>query len=81
MTILSLIVFVISMIAMIIQIVMRIIWPDLAPKGTTTILIVILFLGSIQLLGISVLGEYIGKIFEEVKQRPKFIVKSIFRNK
>jgi len=81
MTILSLIVFVLSVIAMIYQILLRLIWPNLVPKGTTTVLITVLFLGSIQLLGISVLGEYIGKIFEEVKQRPKFIVKSIFRNK
>lgn len=81
MTILSLVVFVLSVIAMFIQICMRIAWPNSVPKGTTTVLITILFLGSIQLLGISVLGEYIGKIFEEVKQRPKYIVKSIFKNK
>jgi hypothetical protein len=37
-------------------------------------------IGAIQLLGISVLGEYIGKIFEEVKQRPKYIAKSIIRS-
>ena len=80
MTILSLSVFFLSFIAMLLQIILRIIYPNLAPKGTTTILIVVLFIGSIQLLGISILGEYIGKIFEEVKQRPKFIVKSIFKN-
>jgi len=81
MTMLSLVVFILSVLAMIVQVTLRLIWPDSAPKGTTTILIVILFIGSIQLLGISVLGEYIGKIFEEVKQRPKYVVKSIFRNK
>ncbi|EKE14750.1 MAG: hypothetical protein ACD_12C00312G0007 [uncultured bacterium] len=81
MTILSLIVFILSVLAMITQISLRLIWPDLVPKGTTTILIVVLFIGSIQLLGISILGEYIGKIFEEVKQRPKFIIKSIFKSK
>jgi polyisoprenyl-phosphate glycosyltransferase len=80
MTMLSLVVFFISFFAMILQIVLRITLPDSAPKGTTTILIAVLFIGSIQLLGISILGEYIGKIFEEVKQRPKFIVKSIFKN-
>src|SRR3989344_2154184 len=37
----------------------------------------ILFLGSIQLLSLSILGEYIGKIFEEVKNRPMFIVNDI----
>lgn len=79
MTILSLIVFIFSFLAMILQIILKITLPDSAPKGTTTILIAILFIGSIQLLGISILGEYIGKIFEEVKQRPKYIVKSIFK--
>lgn len=79
MTLLSMFVFVISVIGMITQITLRILLPDLAPRGTTTILIAILFIGSVQLLGISILGEYIGKIFEEVKQRPKFVVKSIVR--
>lgn len=79
MTILSLIVFIFSFLAMILQIILKITLPDSAPKGTTTILIAVLFIGSIQLLGISILGEYIGKIFEEVKQRPKYIVKSIFK--
>jgi dolichol-phosphate mannosyltransferase len=81
MTLLSLTVFILSFLAMILQIILRIILPDLAPKGTTTILIAVLFIGSIQLLGISILGEYIGKIFEEVKQRPRYVVKSLFKNK
>lgn len=80
MTMVSLVVFVLSFFIMIVQIILRIIFPNLAPKGTTTILIAVLFIGSIQLLGISILGEYIGKIFEEVKQRPKYIVKSILKN-
>jgi len=80
-SLLSFIVFIISVIAMIIQVILRFVIPESAPRGTTTILIVILFLGSVQLLALSILGEYIGKIFEEVKQRPKFIVKSIFKSK
>ena len=36
--------------------------------------------GALQLLGISILGEYMGKIFEEVKGRPKYVVKSIFND-
>lgn len=79
MTLLSLIVFLFSVLAIIIEIVMKIVWPDIAPRGTTTILVAILFIGSTQLLCISVLGEYIGKIFEEVKQRPKYVVKSVFK--
>lgn len=78
MTILSLLVFFIALIAMVLQIILRLILPY-TPQGITTVLIAVLFLGSIQLLGLSILGEYIGKIFEEVKQRPKYIVKSIVR--
>ncbi|HVA96928.1 MAG TPA: glycosyltransferase family 2 protein [Candidatus Acidoferrales bacterium] len=78
MTILSLFVFLIALIGMIIQIILRFLLPN-TPVGVTTILVVVLFIGAIQLLGISILGEYIAKIFEEVKQRPKFVVKSIFR--
>lgn len=79
MTLLSLLVFFLSLMGMIIQIILRFLIPN-APVGITTVLIVVLFIGAIQLLGISILGEYIGKIFEEVKQRPKYIVKSIYRN-
>lgn len=80
MTILSLITFFIAFILMVIQIILRIVLPY-TPPGTASVLVVVLFLGAIQLLGISILGQYIGKIFEEVKQRPKYIVKSIFRKK
>ena len=80
-TLLSLAVFVISTLGIIYQLFIRIFFPDSTPKGMTTILISVLFIGSIQLLSLSILGEYIGKIFEEVKQRPKYIVKSIFKNK
>lgn len=79
MTLLSLGVFLLSTIGIIYQLCIRIFLPNSTPKGMTTILIVVLFIGSIQLLSISILGEYIGKIFEEVKQRPKYIIKSIFK--
>lgn len=79
MTLLSLLVFFIALAGMVIQIILRLILPS-TPLGITTVLIAILFIGAVQLLGISILGEYIGKIFEEVKQRPKYIVKSVFRN-
>lgn len=79
MTLISSVVFVVALIAMIIQIILRFILPN-TPQGTTTILIAVLFIGAIQLLGISILGQYIGKIFEEVKQRPKYVVKSILKS-
>lgn len=80
MTLLSLLVFFIALTGVVVQIILRILLPN-TPQGATTILVVVLFIGAIQLLGISILGEYIGKIFEEVKQRPKYVVKSVFRKK
>lgn len=44
------------------------------PIGNPTVVIIILFLGGIQLISIGILGEYIGRIYEEVRSRPKYIV-------
>jgi glycosyltransferase involved in cell wall biosynthesis len=48
------------------------------PLGNPTIVILVLFLGGIQLVSIGILGEYIGRIYEEVRQRPRFIVDQAF---
>lgn len=44
------------------------------PLGIPTVTILVTFIGGIQLIGIGILGEYIARIYDEVKQRPKFIV-------
>jgi dolichol-phosphate mannosyltransferase len=44
------------------------------PLGNPTIVILVLFLGGVQLMSVGILGEYIGRIYDEVKQRPKFII-------
>jgi len=46
------------------------------PMGNPTLVILILFMGGIQLISIGILGEYIGRIDEEVRGRPKFIVET-----
>jgi|ERR1051326_215662 dolichol-phosphate mannosyltransferase len=44
------------------------------PLGNPTVVVLVLFMGGIQLISVGILGEYIGRIYEEVKERPKFIV-------
>jgi dolichol-phosphate mannosyltransferase len=44
------------------------------PVGNPTLVILILFMGGIQLISVGILGEYIGRIYEEVRARPRFIV-------
>ena len=67
-----------SFLAIIAQIIMYFVFPG-NPHGITTIIVLILFFGGIQMLGISIIGEYQGKIIEETKKRPKFIRKNIYR--
>lgn len=47
------------------------------PQGFQTLLVAVLFLGAVQLLCLSIISEYIAKIFEEVKGRPKYIVGAV----
>ena len=61
------------------QLLGRLFFPDLVSSGITTVLLTILFFGAINLSAIALVGEYIAKIFEEVKHRPHFIRRSIIR--
>lgn len=48
-------------------------------SGWTSLIIVVLFMGSVQLFCLSVMGEYLAKMFEEVKKRPRYIVETFLR--
>jgi polyisoprenyl-phosphate glycosyltransferase len=67
---------IISFLALLTQIILRFIMPN-APQGFTTVIVLVLFFGGVQLLATSIIGEYISKIFEETKKRPKYIRTSI----
>lgn len=43
--------------------------------GFPTLIIVILFLGGIQLVSIGIIGEYLGRIFNETKHRPVYLIR------
>ena len=44
--------------------------------GYASLLVGILFMGGIQIIGIGVLGEYLGRVYSEVKRRPQYIIES-----
>uniref|UniRef100_A0A7U3YCQ8 Glycosyl transferase family 2 n=1 Tax=Geobacillus sp. (strain Y4.1MC1) TaxID=581103 RepID=A0A7U3YCQ8_GEOS0 len=51
-----------------------------AESGWTSIIISIWFIGGLLLMGIGLIGEYIGKIYQEVKRRPRFTIEKTLRS-
>jgi glycosyltransferase involved in cell wall biosynthesis len=54
----------------------RLLGVETAQTGFTTLVTLILFLGGVQLIAIGLLGEYLARIYDEVKQRPLYIINS-----
>jgi len=76
-TVLAFVTVVVALVAAAVQIAIRILDPQLVPSGFTTVIVLILFIGGIQLLCLSIIGSYLAHIYDEVKQRPSFIVESM----
>ena len=53
---------------------------SLSPPGFASVLTVSMFFGSINLLAISIIGAYVGRILDESKGRPRFIAEKITTN-
>jgi len=53
--------------------------PPVGARGITTIILLVLGLGGIQLLSLSILGDYLGKVLEETKGRPRYIRSRILK--
>jgi polyisoprenyl-phosphate glycosyltransferase len=68
-----------SILYFIVTLVRKIVWGDV-PVGFTALLFMIIFFGGIQLLSIGIIGEYVSRIFMQVKQRPLYIVKEVIKN-
>jgi polyisoprenyl-phosphate glycosyltransferase len=52
-----------------------------SPQGFTALLLLITFLSGVLLFFLGVIGEYVGRIYEETKRRPNYIVGEVFRSK
>jgi polyisoprenyl-phosphate glycosyltransferase len=61
-------------------IVLRTLVQGIDVPGYASLLVAILFLGSLQLIGIGLLGEYVGRIYMETKQRPRYLIRKLHQN-
>jgi glycosyltransferase involved in cell wall biosynthesis len=57
-------------------IIKRLLGVEVAQTGFTTLVTIVLFLGGVQLIGIGVLGEYLARVYDEVKERPLYLLKT-----
>jgi polyisoprenyl-phosphate glycosyltransferase len=67
----------VASLGLIVQLGLRILDPHLAPKGLTTVISVVLFIGGIQLLCLAIIASYLAHMYEEVKGRPPYVVESV----
>jgi glycosyltransferase involved in cell wall biosynthesis len=64
----------VALLAAIVEVVLKIVDPSAAPKGYTTLVVVVLFVGGVQMICFSVIGSYMAHMYEEIKARPAYIL-------
>ncbi len=62
------------------QVLFALFFPSASPAGIVTVVLLVGFFGALNLLGVSILGEYVGRILEEVRGRPRYIQSSVIRD-
>jgi len=72
--------FLLSIVLAAAQGVARVVAPDSAPRGVATVVILVLLFGSLNLFAIGLVGEYLARVFEEVKRRPLYVRSSVVRD-
>lgn len=72
--------FLLTVLLSLVQVALKFFYPEFAPQGITTVMLLVAFFGSVNLLAVALIGEYIAKIFEESKRRPVFIRRSLTRD-
>jgi dolichol-phosphate mannosyltransferase len=77
-TVLAVLTVAVSFVGIVLSLAIRVFRPDLVPSGLTTVIVVVLFIGGIQLSCLSIIGSYLAHIYDEVKRRPPYIVESIW---
>jgi len=73
-TILGFIIATISVVAILGVVLVRLLGPHEPLLGQATTLVAVLFLGSVQLISLGIIGEYLGRIYDEVKGRPLYLI-------
>lgn len=65
-----------SLLMVVFEFLFRIFYPSGIPRGFTTLITIILFIGGIQMLCLGIIGSYLAHIYDEVKRRPPYLVES-----
>ena len=65
--------FALTLLASLFYLVYYFVHPPQNASGITTVVLLVLALGGVQLFSLSILGDYLGKVLEEVKNRPRYI--------
>ncbi len=63
-----------ALIAIVLVILVRLLGPETPLLGQATTLVAVLFLGGVQLISLGIIGEYLGRIYDEVKARPLYLI-------